>query len=258
MGRLQVLISTMFQKDLSFLDDMNIQTDAIVVNQAEEDKIEHIVRNHGKIDFYTFQERGVGLSRNNAMMRATAEISLMADDDVRYYDHYEEMILHAFDREPDTDLLIFELDSAMGAKSYQITKTIPIHFFNYQRYGAAHFAFRTASVRKANCSFSLLFGGGALYTCGEDSIFLKDCLKAGLKIKAVPVTIGKLRPSESTWFHGYTEKYFIDRGRLFWELAGILAPALAVRFAFKKAGESGVSKKEMLDWMLKGIRLQRQ
>ena len=37
---LEVLVSTMYQKDYSLLDRMNIQTDAIVVNQCNENSIE--------------------------------------------------------------------------------------------------------------------------------------------------------------------------------------------------------------------------
>ena len=41
----------------------------------------------------------------------------------------------------------------------------------------------------AHITFSLLFGGGAKYSNGEDSLFLKDCLKYGLVVYAVPVCV---------------------------------------------------------------------
>ena len=41
------------------------------------------------IKIYSFDERGVGLSRNSALMRADADIIVFADSDVIYNDDYE-------------------------------------------------------------------------------------------------------------------------------------------------------------------------
>ena len=61
-----------------------------------------------------------------------------------------------------------------------------------------------------------LFGGGAKYSAGEDSIFLKSCLDNGLKIYAVPYALAFLNDDRpSTWFNGYTDKYFFDKGVLY-------------------------------------------
>ena len=68
-----------------------------------------------------------------------------------------------------------------------------------------------------------------MYSCGEDSIFLYDCLKRGLKMIAVPVSIAELRETrESTWFSGYNDKYFMDKGVLYAYLYGKRAPLIAL------------------------------
>lgn len=105
-------------------------------------------------------------------------------------------------------------------------------------------------------TFSLLFGGGAKYSNGEDSLFLKDCLKYGLKVYAVPIEIGAERERESTWFKGYTDKFFIDRGVLYHFLYGNLAYLMAVRFiaAHGKVMCEEIPKKNALALMKKGIR----
>ena len=83
---------------------------------------------------------------------------------------------------------------------------------------------------RANVGFSLLFGGGARYSNGEDSLFLHDCLKKGLHIYADTAGLGREVYRESTWFHGYNEKFFADRGVLYYHLYGALASLFAMRF----------------------------
>ena len=85
--------------------------------------------------------------------------------------------------------------------------------------------------------YSLLFGGGAPFMNGEDSLFLHDALKAGLAIYRTPVAIGKESKGESTWFKGYTDKFFFDRGVLYHFLYGKMATVLGFRFLFKNRTE---------------------
>ena len=54
-----------------------------------------------------------------------------------------------------------------------------VRWYNCGRYPAYSFALRTAKMHEKNLTYSLLFGGGAKYANGEDSLFIHDCLKAG-------------------------------------------------------------------------------
>ena len=82
--KVQVLVAAMHQKDHSLLEKMNIRSDAIVANQCDRNEFEDFTWNGHKIRYLSFAERGVGLNRNNALMRATGDICLFADDDMRY------------------------------------------------------------------------------------------------------------------------------------------------------------------------------
>lgn len=73
---LQVLVATMHQTDHSLLEKMNIQSDAIVVNQCNRNEVERFMYNGHQILWMSLNERGIGLSRNTALMRATADIIL--------------------------------------------------------------------------------------------------------------------------------------------------------------------------------------
>ena len=72
---------------------------------------------------------------------------------------------------------------------------------------------------------------------GEDSLFLHDCLKAGLNIYRTTVALGKETSGQSTWFQGYTEKFFFDRGVLYHFLYGAMAKVFGFRYLFKNRKE---------------------
>ena len=58
---LQVLIATMHQTDHSLLEKMNIQSDAIAINQCDRDEIERFTYNGHNILWMSLNERGIGL-----------------------------------------------------------------------------------------------------------------------------------------------------------------------------------------------------
>lgn len=256
--KVEALISTMCQTDHSILDKMNIQTDAIVINQCDRFNLETFSFRDHKIRFYSFPERGVGLSRNSSMMRATGDIGLFADDDLVYVDGYEDLLIKAFNECPKADVLVFNIISIGGKKQrYMISKTQRIRQWNYMRYGTARIAVRVKRIREKNIAFSLLFGGGAIYGSGEDTLFLHSCLKAGLKIYAVPLTLARIDDSKSTWFFGYDRKYYTDKGALFSALYGKGAWLHCVRFALTHKslkGKSIVDRIQAAAWTLCGTK----
>jgi hypothetical protein len=107
----------------------------------------------------------------------------------------------------------------------------------------------------ANVSFSLLFGGGAKYSNGEDSLFFRDCLKKGLHLYAHTELLGEEVYRESTWFKGYNSKFFTDRGVLYHHLYGNAAKLFSLRFLWAHRQEmlKEISFKEAYELMKKGI-----
>lgn len=254
---LQVLVSTMNQKDHKLIEKMNLQSDAIIINQCNVNKFEQIDFNGNRIDFISLNERGIGLSRNNALMRSTAEICIFADEDVEYVDNYKELITDAFKLKPDADVIVFNVPSKnLNRPTYKIKKNSRVRWFNCLRYGAVKIAIRTDRLKMSNIYFSLLFGGGAPYSCGEDSLFISDCIKKGLKVYADPRVIGYVRQDESSWFNGYTDKYFIDKGILYSCLSKKFAKLLAIQFVIRHRRLFEKEKKwnEALQLMIQGIK----
>ena len=211
----QVLVATMHQSDHSLLEKMNIQSDAIIGNQCGFNSIEEFNWKGYKIKYLNFNERGVGLNRNNALMRADADICLFADDDMIYRDDYVNIVLNTFQSYSDADVIIFNLKEVNPTR-YIIHSPIKVNYLNYLRYGTARVAVKLSSIRKKGIYFNQCFGGGTEHCHGEDSLFLTACLNSHLRIYAVPEYVAELTEERvSSWNIGYNQKYLQDQGILY-------------------------------------------
>lgn len=230
---LQLLVSAVNAEPKELVRNMKIASDAIVINQTDRFAYEEIRQDGFLIRCYSFAERGVGLSRNNALLRADHTVSLFADEDIVYREGYQNLVLSEFEKHPEADMLLFNVEVSEKRRTYHITEYGRVRLYNSGRYPTYSFAVRTQKLHAANITFSLLFGGGARYSNGEDSLFLRDCLRKGLRVYRVPETIGSETERESTWFQGYHEKFFFDRGVLYHHLYGKMAKPFAFRFLWK-------------------------
>ena len=228
----QVLVSTMNQEDNSLYGKMNLHADAIIVNQCkvnrfEEQRVEgHLVR------WISLCEQGVGLSRNTALMRSTADIIQFADDDMVFSDNCSQDVLREFEAHPEADMILFGLESLNpGRPLLRIDRFARVSRREALKYGCARLAARRSKLFYNNLSFSLLFGGGAQYRSGEDTLFLQECIRKGLRVYKSPIKIADVRQDASTWFEGYTDQHYVDKGAL---MAAAL-PCMCYPYAFMTA-----------------------
>lgn len=228
--KLEVLVSAVEQNPAELISQMNLRTDAVLVNQCSGYGVETLPAGAGQARCFSMPERGVGLSRNTALLHAAGDIVLFSDEDITLVPEYEKLILRAYKTLPDADMILFNVEVAPARRTYWNQEIRRVTWRNFGRYPAYSICAKLPALRMANVHFSLLFGGGEKYSAGEDSLFLRDCLRAGLKIYAHTACIGRERERKSTWFSGYHEKFFKDRGVLYAQLYGPLALPLALRF----------------------------
>lgn len=239
--KVQVLVAAMHQNDSSLLEKMNIKSDVIVANQCDRNEVEEFLWNGHRVRYLSFAERGVGLNRNNALMRADGDICLFADDDMRYCDDYVEVVTKAFEEYPDADVLVFNLIEKNISRCV-ITKPERVRFWNFLRYGTARVAVRSASVSQNGIFFNQCFGGGTEHCHGEDNLFLATCLQKGLKIYAIPAYIAELTEErQSSWNTGYNEKYLRDQGVLYRTMSRRFWRLLCLQDALRHHNEYGMS-----------------
>ncbi len=232
--KIQVLVAAMNQKDHSLIEKMNIKTDAIIGNQCDRNEIERFERDGKDVLYLNFKERGVGLNRNNALMRADADVCLFADDDMVYVDNYVQIVEEAFSKISEADVIVFNLIEKEQSR-YIIPKIHRVRWYNYLRYGTARVAIKLKSTKINGIYFNQCFGGGTEHCHGEDNLFLTSCLKAGLKIYAYPAYIAELTEERpSTWNESYGEKYLRDQGTLYRQVSRRWWRLLCLQDALRK------------------------
>lgn len=254
--KVQVLASVMNETMEHIVDHMNLDSDAVIINQCDCLQAQEMEHRGHRVRFFSFPDRGVGRSRNEAILRADQDICLFSDGDIVYEPGYAEAIAMEFERNPGADMILFNIAVEESRRTYHIKEWKKVHWYNCGRYGAVSFAVRRSSLLKSGVTFSLLFGGGARYSNGEDSLFLKEFMGKGYSVYTAPVTIGREEAGQSTWFAGYNEKFFTDRGVLYHYLYGRLAWAMCLRFLLAHRGIfcADVGVAQAYGWMRQGIR----
>lgn len=254
--KVEVLVATMYQKNLIKYKDMNLNTDAIFANQDDRYEYTKEIISGNKVKMITTFDRGVGKNRNNALLYASGDICLFADDDMVYVDNYKEIVQEAFDKLAYADIIIFNIETiGEETRARRLNKKIKrVYTFNSLNYGAARIAVRKNQLFKRNVWFSVLYGGGAPYSAGEDSLFLIEAIEKGMKVYTYPEKIADVRQENSTWFEGYTEKYYIDKGYWLANAFPIMKYPFAFYYAYKLNGSSEKSAIKMFKLMVLGIK----
>lgn len=246
----------MHEKDRTIVERSNIQTDVVIVNQCEQDKIDEwdFVNKEGKKChakmIYT-KERGLSRSRNMAIRNATSDICLICDDDELFEDNYEDIILHTFAENPTYDIIAFNLRNPETV--YPLCEK-EITYWRTGKLASWQIAFRR-NEKVLSSPFNELMGSGTGNGGGEENKFLLDCLSKGAKIKYCPTMIGEVAQSASIWFHGFDMVYWINRGwaskMLFGKIKAL--PYILAQVVFRvHTVDKDNSPIRILYWMLKG------
>lgn len=237
MSKLTVLVTTMHQTDLEIYKRMNLQTDAVIANQASDNwKRTEVIDGH-TVKMVTTDTRGLSRNRNIALAHtyASAEYLLFSDDDLRFYDGYEQVVLSAFAECPDADAIKFNI-RCVSERKLSMTSIATAHRATRREvtaWGVCVLAVKADVLRQADLRFNERFGTGTPNYCGEDSIFLQELFKKRWKVYAHPAVIADIDQAESSWFEGYGEKYFTVSGMVLSEMYPLLSYPLAVRSAYR-------------------------
>ncbi len=237
MGSVTVLLSAMGLREADpILEKLHIRGSSVIINQCGRVQREYIPEKDCL--FICSDEKGLSKSRNIALREALflgKEICIFCDNDVLYEDGYEELIEKAFDRNPDSDILVFFVERPERHEPVYKTER-RLDCLHAMKIFSPEIAFRLSGIRKAGLKLDTLFGAGARYGMGEENIFLFDALKAGLKITYVPIRIAGTVENESSWFKGYTAEFFKNRGAGYYRMSPVFYFPLCLQFAVRKRG----------------------
>ena len=251
---LEVLVAAMNQNDFSLVEKMNMKANAVIANQCSYVGLEERCTSENKFLMVSTNTRGVGKNRNIGLLFSTADILLFADQDVVYADNMSEIVCDAFDKNIDADVILFGFNFSKGGKVYKTRcpRSGKIPFLKSLKYGTISIAVRRNSILQKKIMFTELFGGGCLYSHGEDSDFIMRCFKSGLKVYGCRQIIGCTAKDESTCFDGYGEKYFFDTGALARNTFGVLSPLYILYMAIRTKRLADISLLGKLKLMIQG------
>ena len=253
MSSFEILCVTMRQNDFSKIKQMNVNSDIVFANQCDRTLYEEYQFDGHKAKMISTETKGVGINRNLTLMYASADICLFSDDDMYYVDNLEEIVLKEFELNPDADVIIFNLDSDDPVrKQKKYDKTRKCKKFERMPWGCVRVAFRLNAQRKANIFFTMLFGGGAKFLSGEDSMWLIDAKRKGLKFYVSKETIGKVSFDTSTWFTGYDEKFYFSKGAFYGAVHPKTFLLWAIYFALRSRKRSKLSFSQKMKQMKAG------
>lgn len=252
---LQVLIAAMNESDFSLIKNMNIHCDCVLANQTNNTSKGDfdIDGNSVKVINSTFV--GIGENRNLALGNADADIVLFADDDMVYADNMPQGVLEAFAANPKADVIVFactETDESGKVVLEYAPRSCRRMAFNSLKFPAYVIAARRERLNRKKIRFSTMFGAGSSYVFGEDTVFLADCFKKGLKVYGSGFKIGT-STKRLHWFDGYTDEFFFCKGAVYRCIFGHLSPIFALYYAKKYAKVSGLDRKKIFALMEKGI-----
>lgn len=135
------------------------------------------------------RSRGLSRNRNEALEASGAPLLLISDDDLDYSREGLEGVIRAFGDNPDCDLLTFRYESGDG-DSHLPDFSFPLDHPAKGYYVISFSIAVRASEVRGKIRFNENFGiGGRLFPCGEEDLFVNDCLKSGLSGKYLPLTI---------------------------------------------------------------------
>lgn len=253
-----VLVTTMHQKDFSKYFEMNLQTDAVIANQAEENGYMQQHINGHTVKLITTNTRGTSRNRNIALCHSTADYVLFSDDDLVFVEGYEQLVREEFAKHPEADAIKFNLYNISQTRKISMK---PIETFskatrrNMGASGVCGLAVKREVLIRHNLFFREDFGPGTSDYCGEDTIFLQCLVNANIGFYRSPVVIAGIDQTESSWFEGCNEKYFTVNGKILAAIYPQIAYLLAIRsaFRFSRRADCQMKFKDIFKCYCKGI-----
>lgn len=207
--KLEILMSCMHQSDDALIQRSAITGDAVVINQCDRDGYTEYDTPNGRARMFFTKQRGLTKSRNAAIEKSEADICLLCDDDEVFVPGYEAKMIDAYEKLPQADVIIIKMVNRPPSFA---DETIRLRFPKTMKVSSWQISFRRDSLVRTGVRFDELLGAGTGNGAEEELKFLRDCEKAGLQIWYVPVEIASVGQTESTWFQGFTEQFFVNRG----------------------------------------------
>lgn len=236
--KLETLVTTMHQTGFDLYTRMNLQTDAVIANQTDQNSYAEAWMNGYSVKMVSTDTRGLSRNRNLALAHASqcADCVLFTDDDLVFADGYERMIAEEFEKHPEAEAIRFnihELPSSRRLGMRRIERFERATRRNMSASGVCGVVVKNEVLKRHNLRFHESFGAGTENYCGEDTLFLMQMLDRRVRLYRSPVDIAGIHQASSSWYRGANEAYFTIAGAVLGEAYPKTAYLIALRSALK-------------------------
>ena len=228
---IEVLISTMNLKNKEKLvKKMKVKKCTIINQYTNMQELKDIPIGDQRL--YSYKEKGLSKSRNRAIKKSLADIIVIADDDLEYVNGYDKIIEEGYNKYKDADIIAFYVENSDKLRKKKKMREGRVGYLRSMKIQSVQLTMKRKSVEQIK--FNESFGAGTALYLGEENIFLCDCLKKGLKIYYMPITIANIKKSGSIWFKGFNKRYMFAKGCQFYEMSNMFSMLLILQYAIRK------------------------
>lgn len=230
---LEILISTMKRSNLDFLKPMFPKDfgnyNILIINQTE--KGQELTSKYDNIRVLNSYEKGLSKSRNLALKNAKGNICLLADDDIKYVENFDNIIKKAFKSNKNFDVITFMMSDFEGnlAKKYNLPK---LHTYkSLVKANSVTIAFKRKPILNTKIVFDTNFGLGSTFEIAEEFIWLRSLFKTKIKIGFIAKVIVQ-HSYESSGRFGGDDRIIAARSALFYKYSKRFAHIKLIRYLF--------------------------
>ncbi len=254
LAKTEILLSCMFLSDSKeMIKRSHITSDTVIINQCDEENYKEENICNALLRTFSVTDRGLTKSRNLAISKSQADICIICDDDEIFNEGYEKAVSSAYDALPDADIIIFDMVDRPLKWGNSIKR---LGYIDLMSVSSWQITFRREKLLASGVLFDENMGAGSGNGAEEEFRFLTQCRKAKLRIYHYPFRLASVAQTQSTWFKGFDEEFFVNRGNTTRYIMGLpLSVLYAAYYAFAKRKQlSGMSMLRAFSYTVKGIK----
>lgn len=254
LAKTEILLSCMFLSDSEeMIKRSHITSDTVIINQCDEENYKEENICNALIRTFSVTDRGLTKSRNLAISKSQADICIICDDDEIFNEGYEKAVSSAYDALPDADIIIFDMVDRPLKWGNSIKR---LGYIDLMSVSSWQITFRREKLLASGVLFDEKMGAGSGNGAEEEFRFLTQCRKAKLRIYHYPFRLASVAQTQSTWFKGFDEEFFVNRGNTTRYIMGLpLSVLYAAYYALAKRKQlSGMSMFRAFSYTVKGIK----
>ncbi len=226
--------------------------DAVLINQSENEL--NFKSPSKNLRIFNYPETGISKSRNRALQQADGDLLLITDDDVELLDGFSDIILEAFDKNPEADIITFQCLNEHGEKRKNYRDSAFWHNLrSLMQVSSVEIALRRQSLEQKSLVFDRRFGIGSQIPTGGETVFLCDALKQRFKILYLPYPIVRHPDASSGRDLLHNPALIKAKGAMLCRIFGWKAYGVCLLFALKKYRETGYSLMRNIRLLYAGI-----